>query len=57
MSGDIDVENKGKRNADKIKFPYNQQHTDKYLRQAECKVSLGTPNCLNVNALLEEKQP
>lgn len=30
-----DEENKGQRNADKIKFPHNLQPVDKYLRQAE----------------------
>ena len=39
--------------ADKIKFSYNLQPIDKYLSQAEQNVSPGTPDCLNVNALLE----
>ena len=43
--------------ADKIKFPYNLQPIDKYLRQAESNFSLGTPYCLNANDLLEGKQP
>ena len=29
------MKDKGKRNADTIKFPYNLQPTDNYLRQAE----------------------
>ena len=49
------MENKGKRNVDKIKVPYNLQPIDKYLRQAENDIPPGTPNCLNFNALLEEK--
>jgi len=34
-SMDNDVENKGKRNVEKIKSPYNLQSIDKYLRQAD----------------------
>lgn len=48
-------ETKTKENIDSIKFPYKLQPTDKYSRQAECDISLGTPKCLNVNAVLEEK--
>lgn len=40
---------------DKIKFPYNLQAIDNYLRQAEYDISAGIPNCLNVNDLLEVK--
>ena len=46
---------KAKGNVYEIKFPYNLQPIDKYLRQAEYDFPPGTPNCLNVNALLEEK--
>ena len=44
---------KAKGNEDKV--PYNLQHTDKYLRQAEYNIPPETPNCHNVNALLEGK--
>ena len=51
----FDEENKGKRNVDKIKFPYNLQPIDKYLKQAECDIPQGTYSCLDVNVLLETK--
>lgn len=48
-------ENKGKRNIYKIKFPYDLQPIDKYLRHAEGDIPQGTLSCLNVNSLLETK--
>ena len=46
---------KAKGNVDKIKLKNNLQPIYKFLRQAEYDIPLGTPNCLNVNALLEAK--
>ena len=48
----IHVENKGKRNVDKIKFPSNPQRIDKYLKQGERDIAPGTPD---LNAFLEGK--
>ena len=48
-------ETKAVRNVDKIKFSYNVQPTDKYLRQAEDDTPPGTPNYLNVNVWPEVK--
>ena len=42
-------------NVDEIKFPYNLQPTENYLRQAEYNIPPVTANCLNVNILLEGK--
>ena len=51
-----DVRNKGKKEVvDKIKFPYNLQPFDKYLRLAGYNIHPETPNFLNVKALLEGK--
>ena len=49
------MEDKGKSIVDKIKCPYNLWPIDKYLRRAEYDIPPGTPNSLNVNALLEGK--
>lgn len=44
---------KAEGNVDKIKYPYNLQPVDKYLRQAEYADSQEAPKSLNVTALLE----
>ena len=46
-----------KGNVDKMKFLYNLQPVDKYLRQAEYGIPPGTPHTLNANALLEAEKP
>ena len=46
---------KVKRNASKIKFPYNLQPINKFLRKAEYDTLPGTQNCVKVNAFLEAK--
>ena len=46
---------KAKGNVDKIKFPDNLQPIDKYFRQVAYDILPGTPNCVKVNALPEEK--
>ena len=44
-------ENKDKRNADKIKFPYNLQPIDEYLRYEEYDILPRTRGYLNVDVL------
>ena len=51
-TGPDDVGSKGRW---KIQLPYNLQPIDKFLRQ-QSDLPPGSPNCLNMNALLEEKQ-
>lgn len=43
------MENKSKRNIDKIKFSYNLHPIYKYLTQAECDILQGTRGFLNVD--------